>query len=58
MRWTLEVDTPAEALAVRDAMRVFFSALASDGPAAVAAALSPSAGAAEPPGHGGQESAA
>jgi hypothetical protein len=39
VRWTLECDTPAEAFAVRDTMRVFFTALASRGPAAVAAAL-------------------
>jgi hypothetical protein len=39
VRWTLECADAAEAAAVRDAMRVFFTALAERGPAAVSAAL-------------------
>ena len=37
--WTLACDTPAAVFAVRDAMQVFFTALASRGPAAVTAAI-------------------
>jgi hypothetical protein len=40
VRWTLDCDTPAEAFAVRDAMRLFFEALTSCGPAPVSATLS------------------
>jgi hypothetical protein len=39
VRWTLDCDTVTEALAIRDAMRTFFEAMARCGPAAVGAAL-------------------
>jgi hypothetical protein len=42
VRWTLDCDNVAEALATRDAMEQFFQALARIGPDAVRAALSAS----------------
>jgi hypothetical protein len=41
VRWTVECDTPAEAFALREAMRSFFRALGRGGPDAVMAALEP-----------------
>jgi hypothetical protein len=39
VRWTVECDTPAEAFALRDALRAFFAALGRGGAGAVIAAL-------------------
>jgi hypothetical protein len=41
VRWTLDCETPEEAFAVREAMRLFFAALASAGPHAVITLLTP-----------------
>ena len=48
--WTVEVDTPEEAYATREALRAFFDSLAKHGPAATRAALTGNGG--------GEESAA
>jgi hypothetical protein len=40
VRWTLDCDSPAEALAVKAALRAFFEAMVTHGPEAVHAALS------------------
>jgi len=39
VHWTVECDTVAEAMSVRDALRAFFFRLGTEGPAAVTAAL-------------------
>ena len=39
VRWTIECDTPAEGIAVREALRLFFRTLADEGPAAIESRL-------------------